>query len=84
MVACDQSFKEVEKAEFIVAMSYGRTGKFMLPKWDGVQRWVMKLGEENIEYIKAMFSLLIFVSRLWRERLVFHLMLGHLVTAMLS
>ena len=55
MVACDQLFKEVEKPEFIAAMSYSRTGKFMLPKWDGIQRWVMKLGEENVELIKAMF-----------------------------
>ncbi|KAF8235292.1 hypothetical protein L208DRAFT_1541759 [Tricholoma matsutake] len=36
MVACDQPFEEVEKPEFIVTMSYGRTGKFMLPKWDGI------------------------------------------------
>jgi len=55
MVACDQPFEEVEKPEFIAAMSYGRTSKFTLPKWDGIQRRVMKLGEENIEYIKAMF-----------------------------
>ena len=55
MVACDQLFEEVERPEFIVAMSYGRTGKFTLPKQDGVQRRVMKLGKENVEHIKAMF-----------------------------
>jgi len=48
MVACDQPFEEVEKPEFIAAMSYGRTDKF--------RRRVMKLGEENVEYIKAMFA----------------------------
>ena len=36
MVACDQLFKEVEKPEFIAAMSYDRTAKFTLPKQDGV------------------------------------------------
>lgn len=56
MVACDQPFEEVERPEFIAAMSYGKTGKFTLPKRDGVRRRVMKLGEENIEYIKAMFA----------------------------
>ena len=56
MVACDQPFEEIEKQEFIAAMSYGRTGKFTLPKRDGVQRQVMKLGEENVEHIKAMFA----------------------------
>ena len=56
MVACDQPFEEVEKPEFIAAMSYGRTSKFTLPKQDGIRRWVMKLGEENIEHIKAMFA----------------------------
>ena len=56
MVACDQPFEEVEKPEFIAAMSYGRTSKFTLPKWDGVRRRVMKLGEENVEHIKAMFA----------------------------
>lgn len=55
MVACDQPFEEVEKPEFIAAMSYGRTGKFTLSKQDGVRRRVMKLGEENVEHIKAMF-----------------------------
>ena len=56
MVACDQPFEEIEKPEFIAAMSYGRTGKFTLPKQDGVRRRVMKLGEENVEHIKAMFA----------------------------
>jgi hypothetical protein len=41
MVACDQPFEEVEKPEFIAAMSYGRTGKFTLPKRDGVRRRVI-------------------------------------------
>jgi len=56
MVTCDQPFEEVEKPEFIAAMSYGRTSKFTLPKQDGIRRWVMKLGKENVEYIKAMFA----------------------------
>lgn len=57
MIACDQPFDEVEKPEFIAAMSYGCTAsKFNLPKWDGVRRWVMKLGDETVEQIKAMFA----------------------------
>lgn len=57
MVTCDQPFDEVEKPEFIAAMSYGRTSsKFTLPKRDGVRRRVMKLGDETVEGIKAMFA----------------------------
>jgi hypothetical protein len=57
MIVCDQPFDEVEKSEFIAAMSYGRsTSKFTLPKQDGVRRRVMKLGDETVEEIKAMFS----------------------------
>jgi hypothetical protein len=56
MIACDQPFDEVEKLEFIAAMSYGRTSKFFLPKRDGVRRRAMKLGDETIEQIKEMFS----------------------------
>ena len=57
MVACDQPFDEVEKPEFMAAMSYGRSpAKFTLPKRDGVRRCVMKLGEEAVEETKAMFS----------------------------
>ncbi|KAF8815359.1 hypothetical protein BYT27DRAFT_7009802, partial [Phlegmacium glaucopus] len=36
MVTCDQPFEEVEKPEFLTTMSYGRTSKLTLPKWDGV------------------------------------------------
>jgi hypothetical protein len=56
MVACDQPFDEVEKPEFIAAMSYGRTSKFSLPKRDGVRRRAMKLGDETIQQIKEMFA----------------------------
>jgi hypothetical protein len=57
MVACDQPFTEVENPEFIAAMGYGRTNtKFTLLKKDGACRWVMKLGEEVVEEMKAMFS----------------------------
>lgn len=56
MVACDQPFDEVEKPEFIAAMSYGRNGKFTLPKRDGVRRRVMKLGDETVEQLKKMFA----------------------------
>ena len=57
MVACDQPFTEVENPEFIAAMGYGRTSsKFTLPKKDGVRRQVMKLGEEIVEEMKAMFE----------------------------
>jgi hypothetical protein len=36
MVACDQPFEEVEKSEFIAAMSYGKNSKFSLPMRDGI------------------------------------------------
>ena len=56
MITCNQPFDEVEKPEFIAAMSYGRsTSKFTLPKRDSVRRWVMKLGDETVQEIGAMF-----------------------------
>jgi hypothetical protein len=57
MVACDQPFEEVERPEFIAAMSYGRSSsKFTLPKRDGVRRRVMKLGDATVQEIKDMFA----------------------------
>jgi hypothetical protein len=56
MVTCDQPFDEVEKPEFIAAMSYSRNSKFSLPKRDGVRRRVMKLGDETVEQLKNMFA----------------------------
>jgi len=97
MVACDQSFTEVENPEFIAAMGYGRTSsKFTLPKKDGVRRRVMKLGEEVIEESKALFLVrfsliltcpfLIHASEIscrpWKAKLVSLSMLGHRATAM--
>jgi hypothetical protein len=59
MVACDQPFEEVEKPEFIAAMSYGRSSsKFTLPKRDGVRRRVMKLGDVTVQEIKDMFAVI--------------------------
>ncbi|KAF8812634.1 hypothetical protein BYT27DRAFT_7086466 [Phlegmacium glaucopus] len=59
MITCDQPFDEVEKPEFIAAMSYGRlTSKFTLPKRDGVRRRVMKLGDETVQEITALFAAL--------------------------
>ena len=58
MVACDQPFEEVERPEFIAAMSYGRPSKFTLPKRDGVRRRVMKLGEVTVQEIKDMFAVI--------------------------
>lgn len=56
MIACDQPFNKVEKPEFIAAMSYGRsTSKFTLPKQEGIQRQIMKLGHEAVEEIRTMF-----------------------------
>jgi hypothetical protein len=93
MVTCDQPFDEVEKPEFIAAMSYGKSSsKFTLPKRDGVRRRVMKLGDEAVEETKAMFAvrslliysstLIIFLCRPWRVKLAFPSMLGHRATAM--
>lgn len=57
MIACDQPFDEVEKPEFLAAMSYGRsTSKLTLPKRDGVRRRVMKLGDDTLQEMKAMFA----------------------------
>ena len=67
MVACDQPFEEVERPEFIAAMSYGRSSKFTLPKRDGVRRRVMKLGDATVQEIKDLFA-------------VIHLMLSRNVT----
>jgi hypothetical protein len=65
MVACDQPFDEVEKPEFIAAMSYGRSSsKFTLPKRDGVRRRVMKLGDETVQEIKDMFAVIHFNAEL--------------------
>ena len=53
---CNQPFDEVEKPEFITAMSYGRPSKFTLPKRDGVCRRIMKLSDEAVEETKAAFA----------------------------
>jgi hypothetical protein len=59
MVACDQPFEEVERPEFIAAMSYGRSSsKFTLPKRDGVRRRVMKLGDAAVQEIKDLFAVI--------------------------
>ena len=45
-----------EKPECIAMMQYGcDPSKFALPKKDGVQCCVMKLGEKTIEATKSMF-----------------------------
>jgi hypothetical protein len=57
MIACDQPFNEVENPEFIAVMSYGRSSsKFTIPKKDGVQRRVMKLGDETVQEVKELFA----------------------------
>lgn len=58
IVACDQPFDEVEKPEFIDLMKYGRDAvpNFTLPKQDSIHRHVMKLGEETVEEVRAIFS----------------------------
>jgi len=91
MAACDQPFDEVEKPEFIAAMSYGRNGKFTLPKRDGVRRRIIKLGDETVEQIQAMFEVRFFDHdvlfpyvlsyRLWREKSAFLSTPGHRATA---
>lgn len=75
MITCDQPFDEVEKPEFIAAMSYGRsTSKFTLPKRDGVQRQVMKLGDETVQEIGDLFlvrfldpNMLSFLKFFWQR-----------------
>jgi hypothetical protein len=44
-------------------MSYGRNGKFTLPKRDGVRRRVTKLGDETVEQLKEMFAVKCFVIK---------------------
>jgi hypothetical protein len=58
IIACDQPFDEVEKPEFIDMMKYGHHAvpDFNLPKREGVQRRVMKLGEKTINDIKELFA----------------------------
>lgn len=77
MVTCDQPFDEVEKPEFIAAMSYGRpSSKFTLPKRDGVRRRVMKLGENTIEETKAMFAVRAFCNLLRYSESIFSVDIG--------
>jgi hypothetical protein len=93
MVTCDQPFDEVEKPEFIAAMSYGKNSKFTIPKRDGVRRRVMKLGDETVEQLKAMFAVrfiyqdqvltYVLSLRLWRGKSAFLLMPGHPATVTL-
>ncbi|KAG6808228.1 hypothetical protein H0H92_004970, partial [Tricholoma furcatifolium] len=60
IVACDQPFDEVEKPEFLDMISYGRKAipDFNIPKRDGVHRCVMKLGEDTVHEIRAIFDAL--------------------------
>ena len=57
IIACDQPFDEVEKLEFIEMMQYGHQAvlNFTLPKQEGVQWYVMKLGKKTIDDIKEIF-----------------------------
>ena len=58
IIACDQPFDEVEKPEFIEMMQYGHHAvpNFTIPKREGIQRRVMKLGEKTINEIKEIFT----------------------------
>ena len=75
IIACNQPFNEVEEPEFIAMMEYGwhDPSKFALPKRDGVRQCVMKLGEEKIEAMKAMFLVMlpIFLYGLWSTEFTF-------------
>jgi hypothetical protein len=77
-VACDQPFDEVEKPEFIEMMQYGHHAvpNFTLPKREGVQRRVMKLGEKTINDIKGIFTVSFYSFKLLINLLNFHQRLG--------
>jgi hypothetical protein len=57
IIACDQPFDEVEKEEFIKLLTYARhpQSSVKLPSREGVQRRVMKMGEDTINGIQEMF-----------------------------
>jgi hypothetical protein len=88
IVACDQPFDEVEKPEFIALMNFTHFagGPLKIPKRDGIKSRVMKMGEETIEGICAMFMVRSHISfamrctyyynRNLRERSVFPLTRG--------
>jgi hypothetical protein len=57
IVACDQSFDEVEKEEFIKLMTYAchLATSVKLPSWEGIHHRVMKMGEDTVDGICEMF-----------------------------
>jgi hypothetical protein len=50
----------VEKSEFITLMNFTRHtgGLLKIPQHDAIKRCVMKMGEETIEGVRKMFSVL--------------------------
>jgi len=63
IVACDQPFDEVEEEEFIKLMTYAchPAPSVKLPGWEGIHRWVMKMGKETVDGICEMFA----VGEIW-------------------
>ena len=59
MVACDQPFEEVERPEFLKLMKFvhhSATANLHVPSRKGIQRRVMKMGEDTIESVCEMFK----------------------------
>jgi hypothetical protein len=58
IVACDQPFDEVEKEEFIKLVNYARhpAPSIKIHSREGIQRRVMKMGEETITSTREMFE----------------------------
>ena len=58
IVTCDQPFYEVEKPDFVKMMKYGHHAvpDFSLPKREGVQQCIMKLGKKTINVIKEILA----------------------------
>jgi hypothetical protein len=94
IVACDQPFDGVEKAEFIKLMNYARhpVSLVKLPSREGIRRRVMKMGEDTVGGIREMFAVRIYCvvccpyslsHRILKGKLLYLSMHGHQAINML-